>query len=127
MKRVTDAVKSLAADLKRHKDIISDEYVSSEDFEELLEEGLKRISSERNDTKRTYYKNILLAAAKKSDVNLYNEQLVFLNLLERLLPVHLDILGAIYSNAKLSGPVSSSRFGNLQANSISNFQRHSLS
>ena len=50
--RVTDVLKGLVTDLTQFKSDASEEYVKTEDFEELLKHALLKAADERYDKKR---------------------------------------------------------------------------
>lgn len=116
VKRVADAVRELAQNFEREKEKISEEYVKGEDFEELLEEAIKRIAGERSKAKVKLYKNLLLRAAKEASPDLFDEQLKFLKVIEGLELEHVYVLWAIANTPDRYVPdvMSSSRLGTLQ-------------
>jgi hypothetical protein len=114
LRRVWHELKQLDSDFQRHSEHMKGQFIASEAFEDLLEQGLKKIATEQNETKRKLFRHILFNAATLADAELYDEQLEYMNLLERLQPAHVEVLQKIYSTHPLGAPVSSSRFGNLQ-------------
>jgi hypothetical protein len=66
-------------------------FIRTEDFRDLLIEGLQRVAGERNEEKRAAYRNILLHAVRDEERD-YEEALRFERLLEQLHPIHLEML-----------------------------------
>ena len=81
-------------DLKDFKSEVSEEYVKTEDFEDLLEQTLRRTSEERNEEKRKILKSFLIEAVKRPGEQ-YDDQLRLLKLLENIYGDHIRILQAL--------------------------------
>ena len=94
MNRVCEVLEGLTSDLKEFKSDVSEEYVRTEDFEDILEQSLKRVAEERNEGKRNMYRAFLTDAVE-SPGETYDEQLRFLRTLEELQPDHLLVLSAL--------------------------------
>lgn len=62
MVRGGEVLESIVGDLTDFKSEVSEEYVKTEDFEELLEQILRGTADERNKEKRKIYKSFLLHA-----------------------------------------------------------------
>ncbi len=92
--RVREVLEGLSSDLSDFKSEISEEYVKTEDFEELLEQTLKRAADERNEAKRKIYRAFLTNAIE-SPGELYDDQIRFLRTLEELQPDHLLVIRAL--------------------------------
>ena len=92
--RVREVLEGLASDLAEFKSEISEEYVKTEDFEELLEHTLRRVASERNEGKRKIYRAFLTNAIESPGES-YDEQIRFLRTLEELQPDHVRIIRAL--------------------------------
>ncbi len=94
MRRVSEVVHQLAEDLKGFKSEVTEKYVRTEEFEELLERTLRQASDERNEEKRR-----ILAAFLADDIRApgpsYDEKLRFLRTLEELQPDHLAVVKAL--------------------------------
>jgi len=95
MKRVSEVLESLASDLSDFKSDVSEKYVNTEEFEDLLEQTLKRVSEERNVEKRQVYK-AFLSDVIKSPGQSYDDQLQQIRTFEQLSPDHLVLLKAIF-------------------------------
>lgn len=93
-KRVSEALHGLAEDLRNFKSEVSEKYVKTEDFEELLEETLRRIATERAEEKRRVYRQFLVESIKNPGPP-YDEQLRLLRTLEQIQPAHLGVLLAL--------------------------------
>jgi hypothetical protein len=92
--RVREVLEGLTSDLSDFKSEVSEKYVKTEDFEELLEQTLKRAADERNEEKRQIYRYFLTNAIE-SPGEPYDEQIRFLRTLEELQPDHLKVLRAL--------------------------------
>ncbi len=91
IQRVNDLLHEFSEDLRDFKSEISEEYVKTEDFEDLLEQTLRRTSEERNEEKRKILKSFLVEAVKKPGSQ-YDDQLRFLKLLENIYGDHIRVL-----------------------------------
>jgi len=92
--RVREALENLARDLRDFKSQVSEEYVKTEEFEELLEKTLRMIADERNDDKRRIFRAFLTDAIK-SPGEPYDEQMRILKTLEQLQIEHMRIIKAL--------------------------------
>lgn len=92
--RVREVLGGLVADLEDFKSAISEEYVKTEEFEELLEQTLRRATEERNEEKRKIYRTFLLNAIE-SPGEPYDEQIRFLRTLEEIQSDHLRMIHAL--------------------------------
>lgn len=92
--RVREVLGALANDLERFKSEASEKYVKTEEFEDLLEQTLKRVGEERNEEKRLLYKAFLTDAIESPGES-YDEQLRLLRTFEEIAPDHLRILKAL--------------------------------
>ena len=92
--RVREVLEGLISDLSGFKSEVSEEYVKTEDFEELLEQTLRRSADERNQEKRQIYRSFLTNAIE-SPGEPYDEQIRFLRTLEELQPDHLKVFRAL--------------------------------
>ena len=97
--RVNELLHGLAEDLEGFKSETSEEYVKTEDFEDLLEQTLRRASEERNDEKRKILKSFL-SESIKSPREPYDDQLRLLRLLENIYGDHIIILKALLAPPK---------------------------
>lgn len=92
--RVREVVEQLAKDLAGFKSDVTEKYVKTEEFEELLERTLRQASDERNEGKRRMYAAFLADDIKAPGPS-YDEKVRFLRTLEELQPDHLRILKAL--------------------------------
>ncbi len=97
--RVREVLEGLVTDLTQFKSDASEQYVKTEDFEELLEHALRKAADERHEEKRQIYRSFL-SQAIKSPGEPYDEQIRFLNTLEQLQPDHLKIIRAFAQQPK---------------------------
>jgi len=94
--RVYETIYDLAQKMGEHTHELpdtNDEYVRSEDFEELFEQTLRRVADERSEEKRKVYASFLADAIMQPWQD-YDEQLGFVRSLEQLQPAHLSIIRA---------------------------------
>lgn len=92
--RVREVLEALAQDLKDFKSEASETFVKTEEFEELLEQTLKRVGEERNEEKRLLYRAFLTDAIQ-SPGEPYDDQLRLLRTFEELGPDDLQVLRAL--------------------------------
>lgn len=92
--RIREVLEGLATNLEDFKSEVSEEYVRTEDFEELFERTFRQVAEERNEEKRRIYRDFL-ADAIKSPGEPYDEQLRFLRTLEEMQPDQITLLKAI--------------------------------
>lgn len=94
LSRVREVLLGLASGLSEFKSEVSEKYVKTEEFEELLEQTLKRAAEERTEEKRRIYAAFLTDVIE-SPGEPYDEQIRFLRTLEELQPDHLRLLRAL--------------------------------
>jgi hypothetical protein len=92
--RVREVLNGVAEDLRQFKSSASEEYVRTEDFEELLEKTLRQTAEERSGEKRRIYRAFLTDAIA-SPGKPYEEQIRFLRALDELQPDHLRVIKAL--------------------------------
>ena len=108
-KRVEEVVAGLTDDLADFKSTVSEEYVKTDEFEDLLEEGLRRVVLERNGEKRRVYKDFLVRSIKVPG-RPYDEQIRFLRTVEQLDLDHIRLIKALRQKpdpASISGMIGS--------------------
>lgn len=92
--RVKEVLEGLARDLRDFKSAASENYVKTDEFQELLEKTVLKIADERNQSKREMYRLFLTDVVRSPD-NPYDEQIRFLRTLEELQSDHIRIIKAI--------------------------------
>jgi hypothetical protein len=92
--RVREVLDGLATDLKDVKSELSEQYVKTEEFQELLEKTLLKAADERSEEKRNIYRQFLTDVIQ-SPCKSYDEQIRFLRTLEEVQPDHIRILMAL--------------------------------
>jgi hypothetical protein len=92
--RVLEVIQSVSDDLRDFTSAAAEAYVKTEDFEELLENTLRRVAQERTSEKRQLYGRILTHAIKHPGGD-YDEQLRILNTLEELDIGHVVLIRAL--------------------------------
>src|SRR4030043_1547070 len=107
--RVREIIEGVAHDLSNFKSEVSEKYVKTEEFEELLEQALRKASEERNEEKRRIYKEFLVGAIKAPGEP-YEEQILYLRKLEEIQPDHIKVLRALTQTPDLNS-VMSGMFG----------------
>jgi hypothetical protein len=79
--------------------VAQSDYVRSEDFEDLLVEGLERVMRERSSEKRALYTNILSNSVLKPNLD-YDEKISFLRTLDALQPRDIAVLKGFLATGK---------------------------
>lgn len=92
--RVNEVVLGLVEKLRDFESAASKQFVKTEEFEELLEQTLRQVATERNADKRRMYRDFLLGAIE-SPGEPYDEQKRFLRTMEDLQADHLRVLKAL--------------------------------
>jgi len=92
--RVREVLEGVATDLAEFRSEVSEEFVRTEEFEDLLEQTLRRAGEERNAEKRRMYRAFLTDAIESPGAT-YDEQLRMLRTFEELQPDHLWVLKAV--------------------------------
>jgi hypothetical protein len=92
--RVRNVLNGVVEDLHDFKSKAFEEYVRTEDFEELLEKTLNQVAEERSEEKRKLYRAFLTDTIA-SPAKPYDEQVRFLRTLEEVQPDHLRIIKAL--------------------------------
>ena len=96
--RVQEILEGIAHDLGNFKSEVSERYVKTEEFEELLEKTLRKAAEERDEEKRRIYRSFIVGAVK-SPGEPYEEQIRFLRTLEEIQPDHIKVLRASWPNS----------------------------
>ena len=94
IERVKEVIHGLSKDLDGFKSEVSEEYVQTEEFEELFEQTLIKSANERNRQKRQLFRNFLEKSIKNPTVN-YDEQVRFLRVIEDMQIDHLRIIRSL--------------------------------
>jgi len=94
MNRVKEMLDGLASDLGDFRSEVSEEYVRTDEFQELLERILRTAAEERNEEKRRIYR-AYLARTIRNPGEPYDEQVRFLRTLDAVQSDHIRILEAI--------------------------------
>ena len=92
--RVAEILNGLADSLAEFESEVSENYVKTEDFEDLLEQTLRRGADQRSAEMRDLYRN-LLARAIKNPGDAYEDQIELLRVLEQLNATHMVMLDAL--------------------------------
>lgn len=94
MTRVGEVLQGISKDIESLESEVSKNYVKTEDFEDILEQALKRVGEERNEDKRKLYRAFLSDAITSPGEN-YDDQLRLLRTFEELTSDHLHLLKAL--------------------------------
>jgi hypothetical protein len=100
--RVREVIYKTLDMVKENQSEASRNYVKTDDFQDLWERTLRRVSDERNEEKRLRYARFLARDIDEPGVP-YDEKLRFLKVLEELQPDHIKILNAITKPPPYSG------------------------
>lgn len=99
--RVKEILEGIANDLHNFKSEVSEQYVKTEEFEELLENALRNAAKERSEEKRRIYKAFIVGAIK-SPGQPYDDQIRFLRILEEIHGDHIKVLQALNQSPDLT-------------------------
>lgn len=94
IERVRDTLIQLGTELDTFRAEASEQYVRTDEFQELLEHTLRRVADERNTEKRRLYGTFLVNAIKLPGEP-YDEQMRFLRTLDALQQDHVRVLRAL--------------------------------
>jgi ketosteroid isomerase-like protein len=100
--RIREVIRELQRQIEEARASVNEEYVRSDEFEDLLDQTLRRVSTERHEAKRRVYA-AFLAGALTSPGEPYHEQLRFLRTFEALQPDHLRIIEAMMQESRPRG------------------------
>ena len=103
--RIKEVLEDLSEELREFKSNASEEYVKTEDFEELLEQTLRRVADERQSDVRVLYGRFLGRAIRDATDD-YDSQFEVLKAIERLRSGHVAVLGALMEGPGSVGPFS---------------------
>ena len=92
--RVREVLEGVVEDLRDFKSEASEQYVKTDEFEELLEKALRHAADERNEEKRRLYRAFLTQSITAAGPS-YDEQIKILRTLEALQPDHIRVLRAL--------------------------------
>ena len=93
--RVREVLMGLTEDLENFQSEVSEEYVKTEEFEDLLDEALRRVARERSEEKRELYRGFLRHTVKVPSDIAYDRKIQILQMLEQVTPGHMAILKAL--------------------------------
>jgi hypothetical protein len=96
--RKRDRIRRCLGDVSLHiantRSKVNEEYVRSDEFEDLADQTLRRVAMERSEEKRRIYA-AFLAGTLTGPGEPYHEQLRFLRTLEQLQPDHIRVIRAM--------------------------------
>lgn len=93
VQRLREVLLGVTEDVKRLSAQVRDEYVRSEEFEELLDHALRRVAVERHEEKRGLFRAFLFETITTAPA--YDEQLRVLRVLEELQAAHIALIRAV--------------------------------
>ena len=114
--RIREVLVGLARDLSDFDQQVFEEYVRSEDFEDLLDETLRRVAHERYEEKHRIYQRFLVIDIKEPIE--YDFQIMILRVLEELQVADLAVLETM-----LRKPVEEESRGLVSGSIIGTFRR----
>jgi hypothetical protein len=94
LNRVREILEGLVEDLRNFKSKVSENYVKTDDFEELLEQTLRKAAEERSPEKWRLYRAFLSNAVRSPGAS-YDDQFRVLRILEQIPPDGLLVLAAL--------------------------------
>jgi hypothetical protein len=104
MERIREVLDGLQRRLVALGARVDDAYVRGQEFEDLLDQTLRRVAQERHEEKRRLYREFLLGAI--TSLARYDEQLRVVRVLEELQLAHIDVLRAVVQEPRPApGPV----------------------
>lgn len=89
--RIREVLEQLDRSLRQVRESIREDYIRSDEFEDLLDQTLRRVAAERHEAKRRLYA-AFLAGAVTNPGEPYHEKLRILRTLEELQPDHIRII-----------------------------------
>jgi hypothetical protein len=92
--RVREVVNELVGDLRDFKSEVSEKYVQTDEFQDLLEATLKRVSEEPTEARRVLYREFIINVIRRP-AQTYDEQLSVLRAIGELSPDQFRLLEAI--------------------------------
>lgn len=101
-KRIYDVIEEVVLDLDGFKSEASENYVKTEEFEELTEKILIKTAEERNQKKRELFRRFLLKTIKSPSTD-YAEQIRYLRIIEEMQIDHLKIIKTLIEKSNLEG------------------------
>jgi hypothetical protein len=101
--RIREVLQQLEAKLAGVRDAVREDYIRGDEFEDLLDQTLRRVAAERHEAKRRLYGAFLAGAVTSPGEPPYHEQLRFLRALEELQPDHIRILRALQTEDSKRG------------------------
>ncbi len=93
--RVKKVLTGLTEDLENFQLEVSEEYVRTEEFEDLLDETLRRVARERSENKRELYRGFLRHIVTLPKDGTYARRIQTLQTLEQVTPGQMAILKAL--------------------------------
>jgi hypothetical protein len=94
MSRINSCLRELAERIEAVHDEATESFVRTEDFEDLLEETLRRVATERSEEKRRLYGGFLVNNIARPDFA-YERRIKMLEALEEVQLSHLTVLAAM--------------------------------
>ena len=114
--RIREALEQLNQNLVQVRHSLDEDYLRGDEFEDLLDQTLRRVAAERSEEKRRLYAAFLTGAAI-SPGEPYHEQLRLLRTLEELQPDHVRIVRAMLQKPRDAPP----RTGGISTRGLTSF------
>lgn len=118
--RIAEVINGLAEGLKNYKNEASERFVATDDFEDLLDDTLRKAAHERNEQKRQIFKNMLLKTIRDCDSN-FDQLQIILRIIEQLQPDHIILLKALDQETEPETFIPGSPMETIQRRIIINF------
>lgn len=104
--RLREVLTGIVDDIKALSAKIQEQYVRSDEFEDLLDHTLRRVANERHEEKRRLYREFLLDAMTTQDMP-YDERLRMVRTIDELQAAHIRVITAVLTDPRpASGYVS---------------------
>jgi hypothetical protein len=123
--RIEIIIQSLAEDLRDFKSQASEDYVRTDEFQELFENTMQRVAEERNEDKRKIY-GAFIREAIKSPGEPYDEKIRFLRILNQLQGDHIVVLKAILQEPNPNPPGINGSIGQTLNRRIPNMSKEKI-
>ncbi|MCX6830138.1 MAG: hypothetical protein NT002_12810 [candidate division Zixibacteria bacterium] len=123
--RIREFLLGLASDLKEFKSTVTEEYVKTDEFEELLETTLHKVAEERNEQKRQIFRSFLEEAIKSPGES-YDEQRRFIHILEQLQDAHIALMKVIIQTPDPNPPGITGSIGQTLQRRLPNIPREKI-
>ena len=102
LERIQEVILGIATRLADIQVEVREDYVRSDEFEDLVDQTLRRVANERHEEKRLLYRDFLVGAVRTP--TRYDEQLRYLRVIEQLQAAHVQVVSAITASSTEAPP-----------------------